>query len=84
MFKSWMRLALDTTSLGLEAQRVVGMRLSQVALGRGTSAETERMVTEKMLAFGEAASTVAAGGSAHKVVKGYRRHVRANVHRLSR
>jgi hypothetical protein len=84
MFRPWMRMALDTTLLGLEAQRVVGMRLSQVALGRGTSAETGRMVTEKMRAFGEVASTVAAGGSAHKVVKGYRRHVRANVRRLSR
>jgi hypothetical protein len=34
MFKPWMKLAVDTTLLGLEAQRVMGMRLSQIALGR--------------------------------------------------
>jgi hypothetical protein len=84
MFKPWMKLAVDTTLLGLEAQRVMGMRLSRIALGRGSPAETQRMVSEKMLAFGEAASTVAAGGSAHKVVRGYRKHVRANARRLSR
>ena len=40
------------------------------------------MVTEKMLALVEAAGTVAMGGSAHKVVSGYRKRVRANVRRL--
>jgi hypothetical protein len=84
MFKPWMRLAVDTTLLGLEAQTVVGIRLSQIALGQGSPAESQLMVSEKMLAFAEAASTVAAGGSVHKVVKNYRRHVRANVRRLSR
>jgi hypothetical protein len=84
MFKPWMKLAVDATLLGLEAQSVVRIRLSQIALGQGSSAETQLMVTEKMLAFAEAASTVATGGSVHKVVKNYRRHVRANVRRLSR
>jgi hypothetical protein len=84
MFKPWMRLAVDATLLGLEAQSVVRIRLSQIALGQGSPAETQLMVSEKMLAFAEAASTVAAGGSVHKVVKSYRRYVRANVRRLSR
>jgi hypothetical protein len=84
MFRPWMKLAVDTTLLGMEAQTVIGMRLSQIAFGQGNPAETQLMVTEKMLAFVEAATTVATGGSAHKVVKGYRRHVRANVRRLSR
>ena len=42
------------------------------------------MVTEKMLALAEAAVTVATGGSAHKVVKGYRKKVQANTRRLKR
>ena len=84
MFKPWMRLAVDTTLLGIEAQTVMGIRLSQIALGRGSAAETQLMVSEKMRAFVEAASTVAAGGSAHTVVKGYRKRVRANVRRLGR
>ena len=50
-------------------------------IGRGTAVETQLMVTEKMLAL-EAAGTVAMGGSAHKVVRGYRKRVRANVRRL--
>ena len=37
------------------------------------------MVTEKIAAFAEATATMAAGGSAHKAVKEYRKHVRANA-----
>jgi len=36
-------------------------------IGRGTAAEAQLMVTEKMLALVEAAGTVAMGGSAHKI-----------------
>ncbi len=82
MFVPWMRLAVDTSLLVLEAQSVIGMRLSQIALGQGTPAEAQLMVTEKMLAFVDAATTVAAGGSAHKVVRGYRKRVQANARRL--
>jgi len=42
------------------------------------------MVTEKMAALNEAAATLVAGGTAHKVVRGYRRKVRANIRRLQR
>ena len=82
MFGTWTTLAVDTTLLGLEAQSVVGMRLSQIALGRGTAEETQLMVTEKVSAFVEAATTVATGGSAHTVIEDYRNHVRANARRL--
>ncbi|MBM6584307.1 hypothetical protein ILT44_29365 [Microvirga sp. BT689] len=82
MFGAWIRLATDTTLLTLEAQSVIGMRLAQIAAGQGTPAEAQLMVTEKMLAFMEAATTVAAGRSAHKVVKSYRRRVQANARRL--
>jgi hypothetical protein len=70
MLESWMRLVLDTALLGLEAQSVVGMRLSQIAMGQATPAEAQMMVTEKLLAFMDAATAVAAGGSAHLVVNG--------------
>jgi hypothetical protein len=40
------------------------------------------MVTEKVLAWAEAATSVATGGSSHQVVRGYRKKVRANTKRL--
>ena len=45
--------------------------------------EAERMVSEKVLAFGEAATTLVIGGSPHDVVRGYRQHVQANAQRLT-
>ena len=82
MLGSWVRLTLDTTLLGLEAQSVISLRLAQIAMGQGTPAEAQLMMTEKVLAFMDAAMTVAAGGSAHQVVQDYRRQVQANARRL--
>ena len=82
MIAPWTKLTLDTALLAMEVQTVIGMRLSQIAMGRGTAAEAQLMMTEKMLALVEAAGTVAKDGSAHKVVTGYRKRVRANVRRL--
>ncbi len=79
-----LRLVSDTTLLAMEAQTVIGLRLGQIAMGRGSLAENQLMVTEKVLALIEAGATVATGGSAHKVVKGYRRKVRADSKRLTR
>ncbi|RDI58861.1 hypothetical protein DES45_105386 [Microvirga subterranea] len=84
MILPWMKLASDTSLLAMESQAVIWARMTQIAMGRGTPAETMLMVTEKVSAFAEAAATIATGGSAHKVVRGYRRHVRANVRRLKR
>src|SRR5215207_894948 len=76
-------LAEDTALLALEAQTVIGIRLTQLSLGGpAAGAEAQRMVTEKVSAFAEAAALLATGGSAHEVVKGYRKHVQANVRRL--
>ena len=83
MLVPWLRLASDTTLLAMEAQTVIGLRLGQIAMGRGSLAENQLMVTEKLLALAEAATTVATGGSPHKVVRGYRKKVRANTKRLS-
>ena len=84
MIGPWLRLASDTTLLALEAQTVIGLRLGQIAVGRGSLAENQLMVSEKLLALAEAAATVATGGSPHKVVSGYRKKVRANTKRLRR
>lgn len=84
MLLPWVKLAMDVNGLAVESQIVIWSRLTQIALGRGTAAEAVLMVTEKVAALTEASVTVASGGSAHKVVKGYRRRVRANVRRLRR
>ncbi|WP_312895276.1 hypothetical protein [Microvirga sp.] len=73
---------MDTALLGLEAQSVIGLRLMQIAMGQGTPSEAQLMMTEKMLAFMDAATTVASGGSAEAIIEGYRRRVQANARRL--
>ena len=71
--------------LAVEAQTVIGLRLLMFgAGGAAAQAEAQRMIAEKANAFAEAAATLASGGSAHKVVAGYRKHVRANARRLRR
>jgi hypothetical protein len=84
MFLPWVKLATDASLLAMESQSVIWARLTQIAMGRGTPAESLLMVTEKVSAFTEAAATLAMGGSAHTVVRGYRKHVKANVRRLKR
>lgn len=85
MFGNWFTFTLDATMLGLETQRVIGLRMMKVAAGGpGAQAEMARMVNEKTAALAEAATTLAFGGSAEAVVRRYRTHVRANERRLSR
>ena len=83
MFVTFLRFSTDATMLAIEAQTVISARLTRIALGQGTGAETNLMVSEKILALAEAVVTVAAGGSVHEVVRGYRKQVRANMRRLS-
>ena len=60
MLKSWMKLSSDAALLGFEAKQVIGLRLLRiVAGGQAASFESERMVTEKIAAFGEAAEILA-------------------------
>jgi hypothetical protein len=85
MFGPWIRLSLDTTMLAVEAQTVIGLRLMMLGSGGAAArAEAHRMIAEKSRAFVEAATTLASGGTAHTVVAGYRKHVRANARRLRR
>jgi len=83
MFRNWMRLTNDAVLLGFETQHVIGLRLVKLSRG-GPAAESEalRMVTEKTTALAEAGMTLARGGSAGKVIRRYRTHVRANKRRL--
>jgi hypothetical protein len=84
MLAPWWRFSVDATMLAVEAQSVIAMRVTSLALGRGTNAENTRMVTEKATEFVAAITTLATGGSAHKVLRNYRKAVRANARRLRR
>jgi hypothetical protein len=78
-----MRLTHDAVMLGLEAQRVIGLRVIKLS-GGGLAAQAEalRMVSEKTAALAEAGLTLARGGSAGRVMRRYRTHVRSNKRRL--
>lgn len=85
MFFSWMTYSFDTAMLGFDSQRVIGMRMARLGGGGpGASVEAALMLNEKIAAAMEAAMTLATGGSPHKVLRGYRGKVKANIRRLSR
>jgi hypothetical protein len=70
-------------SMMLDAGVVISKRLRILSKGGKRAArESGRMVTEKMLAAAEAGVILGTGGSATKVVKNYRKRVRANARRL--
>ena len=89
---TWMKLAMDSWSLGLEASTVVGMRMVKLSQGGpAAAAEAERMVREKIHAaadFQRLAFTGALGATsesaATKTVSDLRKKVRANRRRLGR
>jgi hypothetical protein len=93
VFNPWFRLACDAVQLGFEAQGVIALRLMRLATG-GPSAwpEAHRMVSEKAATVVEAhvatiGSTVMGQKSAtvaKKVLRIYKKRVRANRRRLSR
>ena len=82
---SWLTMGTELAMLGVEAQMVIGQRMAMFMLG-GPKARREGklMVTEKVKAAGEAAVTLAMGGTPRKVVRGYRRKVQANHRRLGK
>ncbi|MGH6825178.1 hypothetical protein [Methyloceanibacter sp.] len=85
MFSAWMKFSLDAARLGCEMQTVMALRMLKLAQG-GKAAETEarRMVAEKGVAFAEAATTLATGGSMNKAMRRMSSRVRKNKRRLSR
>lgn len=83
----------DAAAFAAEAQWVVTLRMVRLAAGGALAAtETQRMVSEKVVAGAQAqiaaASALAAGrgvaGAARAAARPYRRAVRANRRRLTR
>ncbi|MFZ0609829.1 MAG: hypothetical protein WAM75_19345 [Xanthobacteraceae bacterium] len=93
LWNPWLALASQTVLLGLEAQRVMALRMMRLAAGgpRG-HAEAQRMVTEKLAAVVEAQAAAVSGAvegrsaqrTGKKVLGVYRKRVRANRRRLAR
>jgi hypothetical protein len=74
----------DSLMLGIEAQRVISLRLAAIARGGPTAeAETRLMVTEKMVAAQQAAGMLAQGASTRSVISFYRSRVQENARRLT-
>ena len=70
--------------LALESNRVVALRLMRLAAGgRRARAEASRMVSEKVGEAMAAGAVLMTGGSTAKVIRRYRKRVRANARRLS-
>jgi hypothetical protein len=93
MMNAWLSLSLKAFQIGLEAQSVVALRFLRLAAGGARArGEAGRMVTEKVLAAGEAqavAAVAAMQGRKRHAVTGkalnvYKKRVRANRSRLSR
>jgi len=81
MFGFW----LNMTMLGIEAQQVLFLRAMRLSMGgRAAEKEASRMMSEKLIAAGQAAVALSRGASANSVVSSYRRKVRANARRLAR
>jgi hypothetical protein len=81
MINSWFNLMM----LAAESQQVICLRLLKLAQG-GPKAQAEAtlMIAEKVAAAGIAAGSLMRGKTNDSVLQGYRKKVRANVHRLSK
>jgi hypothetical protein len=93
MHNPWISFGIKAWQIGLEAQSVIALRMLRLAAGGAhAEAEASRMVTEKIMAAGEAqgaAVTAAILGHKEHVAAGkalavYGKRVRANKRRLSR
>jgi hypothetical protein len=80
----WWKLSCDIAAANLQAQRVIALRLMKLAQG-GPAAQKEAhmMVSEKLVASAEAATSLASGKSVESVVRRYSAIMSANEKRLS-
>jgi len=79
----WFSAFGDVVKLGIESQAVIAARCAIVAKGGpSASLELQRMVWEKVAAYGEASAMLFRGAHPKKIVRRYRRHVRSNKRRL--
>ncbi len=86
----WADMAFQGTMLAIEAQQVIALRLSKIAMGGpDVQRETELMMSEKVAAMVESGQMMMAAAfsgdttGSDRVVRLYRRKVRANRKRLS-
>lgn len=85
MFLSWIDYTYQTAMLGMDCQRVIGLRLTKISAGGpAAGVETALMVNEKIAAAMQSGLVLATGGSPHKVLRHYRSKVKANMRRLAR
>ena len=76
---------LSLLMLGMESSQVMAQRAMKLAAGgHAARMEATRMAAEKVSEAWGAWITLASGGSAPKVVRQYRKRVRANARRLRR
>ena len=69
--------------LGIEANRVVGLRMMKLMLGgKRARREARLMLTEKVDALFKANARLAAGASTDEIIRMYRKRVAANAKRL--
>ena len=91
-YNAWFRAGVDAWSLGAESAVVAALRLARIAMGgKGASAESQLMITEKMQAAfeiqmravtGQLGTTALSG--TQKTLDLYRGKVAANRRRLTR
>jgi len=78
MFHSWMML-------GIEANRVIGLRLMKLMLGgRSARREARLMLTEKVDATFKAHARLMAGATSEEIIRMYRQRVATNAKRLAK
>ena len=84
MFNQFAQMAFNSAMLAWESQEVICLRVTKMAVGgAAASDEANLMLSEKVSAFFEAATTAATGGSADSILLAYREKVGANRLRLS-
>lgn len=89
-YAGWFGAGMDAWSLGMEASTVIGMRAARMARGgAGAEDEAQRMVSEKMQSVFELQMAMMTGhlgttplAGTRKVIRHYRRKVKANRKRL--
>ena len=83
MFRNWMQLTHDAVLLGLESQRVMGLRLMKLSRGGRQPRPRHCAWFRKDHRPSGSGTTLARGGSAD-CNRRYRTHVRSNKRRLSK
>jgi hypothetical protein len=89
-YDAWTGAGMDAWALGMEASAVIGLRVAKMAMGgAGAADEAQLMVAEKMQSAFELQTALVTGrlggtplAGTRKVLKHYRRKVKANRKRL--